>query len=177
MAFTEPATVIEGALNQVGLPGERPLLIDVPSTLPSLQMNASQMERVLVNLVENAIKYSPSGTPIGISARVTRDGELQLSVEDDGPGVPAADRERIFEPFFRNQMATESNVPGYGLGLAICRSIVVAHGGRIEVNDRQANGACFSVFLPAPVPAGAPAGSGFRNIPHSEIAPFASVPG
>ncbi|TME28142.1 MAG: hypothetical protein E6I75_23995 [Chloroflexi bacterium] len=94
MTFTEPAAVLEGALNRVGLPGKRPLRIDVPSTLPSIRMNASQMERVVVNLVENAIKYSPSGTPIGVSARVTRDGQLQLSVEDEGPGVPAADRER-----------------------------------------------------------------------------------
>jgi two-component system, OmpR family, sensor histidine kinase KdpD len=153
LAFTEPATVIEGALNRVGLAGKRPLRIDVPSTLPSIQMDASQMERVVVNLVENAIKYSPSGTPIGVSARVTRDGELQLSVEDEGPGVRAADRERIFEPFFRNQMARKSNVSGHGLGLAICQSIVLAHGGRIEVSDRPGSGACFSVFLPAPVQA------------------------
>jgi two-component system sensor histidine kinase KdpD len=151
MAFTEPATVIEGALNRIGLPGKRPLRIDVPPTLPSIRMNASQMERVIVNLIENAIKYSPTGTPIGVSARVTNDGELQLSVEDDGPGVPAADRERIFEPFFRNQMARKSSVPGHGLGLAICQSIVLAHGGRIEVTDRPANGACFSVFLPGRV--------------------------
>ena len=154
MTFTEPAAVLEGAFNRVGLPGKRPLRIDVPSTLPSIRMNASQMERVVVNLVENAIKYSPSGTPIGVSARVTRDGELRLSVEDEGPGVPVADRERIFEPFFRNQMARKSNVPGHGLGLAICQSIVLAHGGRIEVNDRPGSGACFSVFLPAPVQAG-----------------------
>ena len=151
MAFTEPATVIEGALNRVGLPGKRPFRIDVPSTLPSIKMNASRMERVVVNLVENAIKYSPSGTPIGVSARVTRDGQLQLSVEDEGPGVPTADRERIFEPFFRNQLARKSHVPGHGLGLAICQSIVLAHGGRIEVTDRPGSGACFIVFLPASV--------------------------
>src|SRR4030088_3505275 len=108
MTFTEPAAVLEGAFNRVGLPGKRPLRIDVPSTLPSIRMNASQMERVVVNLVENAIKYSTSGTPIGISARVTRDGELRLSVEDEGPGVPLANRERIFDPFFRNQMARKS---------------------------------------------------------------------
>jgi signal transduction histidine kinase len=146
--------------------------------LTPMEEAASQMERVVVNLVENAIKYSPSGTPIGVSARVTRGGELQLSVEDEGPGVLAADRERIFEPFFRNQMARKSNVPGHGLGLAICQSIVLAHGGRIEVTDRPGSGACFSVFLPAPVQAGTRSGSGFRNIPLiQKSAPFASVPG
>ncbi|TME28143.1 MAG: hypothetical protein E6I75_24000 [Chloroflexi bacterium] len=60
----------------------------------------------------------------------------------------------IFEPFFRNQMARKSHVPGHGLGLAICQSNVLAHGGRIEVTDRPGSGACFSVFLPAPVQAG-----------------------
>ncbi len=165
MAFTELGRVIEGALNRVGLPGKRPLRIDIPSTLPSIQMNASQIERVVVNLVENAIKYSPPGTPIGVSARVTRAGELQLSFEDEGPGVPAADRERIFEPFFRDQMARKSNVSGHGLGLAICQSIVLAHGGRIDVNDRPGGGACFSVFLPATVPADSRSASGSRNIP------------
>jgi len=174
MTFTEPAAVLEGALNRVGLPGKRRVRIDVPSTLPSIRMNASQMERVVVNLVENAIKYSRSGTPISVSARVTRDGELRLSVEDEGPGVPAADRERIFEPFFRNRMARKSNVPGHGLGLAICQSIVLAHGGRIEVGDRPRSGACFSVFLPAPVQAGTRPAKRLRQPPaQSEIAPSA----
>lgn len=153
LAFIHPATLVEGALQRVRLPRQRPLRIDVPSTVPSVQMNADQMERVVVNLVENAIKYSPPDTPVGISARITRDGVLKLSVEDEGPGVRAADRERIFEPFFRDQAAKRSGVPGHGLGLAICNSIVLAHGGRIDVTDRPGGGACFSVYLPAAVPA------------------------
>ena len=100
-----------------------------------------------MNLVETAIKYSPSDTPIGVSARVTRHAELQLSFEDEGRGATAADRERIFEAFFRNQIARQSNVPG--LGWRFAGHIVLAHGGRIEVTDRPRSGACFSVFPPA----------------------------
>jgi two-component system sensor histidine kinase KdpD len=154
LAFTHPATVVEGALHRIrGVFRERPLRMDVPSTVPSVQMVASQMERVLANLLQNAVKYSPPGTPIGVSARITDDGELELSVEDEGPGIPAEDRECIFEPFFRNRTAQQSGVPGHGLGLAICQSIVLAHGGRMQVTDRPAGGARFSVFLPAQVPA------------------------
>ncbi len=80
------------------------------------------MERVLANLLHNAIKYSPPDTAVGVSARITKDGELELWVEDEGTGVPAEDRERIFEPFFRKRTTEHSNVPGHGLGLAICQS-------------------------------------------------------
>ena len=66
-------------------------------------MDASQMERVLANLLQNLIKYSPVGTPIGVSARIRRRGELEFTIDDQGPGVPVADRARIFEPLFRKQ--------------------------------------------------------------------------
>jgi two-component system, OmpR family, sensor histidine kinase KdpD len=107
------------------------------------------MERVLVNLIHNAIKYSPSGTAIGISARLNDTHELEFAVEDEGPGVPAEDRECIFEPFFRRRAAQQSNVAGHGLGLAICQSIVLAHSGRMHVADRPDGSARFSVLLPA----------------------------
>jgi two-component system sensor histidine kinase KdpD len=148
LAFTHPAAVVEGALRRARLSRERPVRVDVPSTLPSVLIDGRQMERVLVNLLENAVKYSPAGAAIGIVARITRDCELELAVEDEGPGVPAEDRERIFEPFFRNQAARGSDVPGHGLGLAISQSIVLAHGGRMDVCNRPGGGACFSVFLP-----------------------------
>jgi two-component system, OmpR family, sensor histidine kinase KdpD len=154
LTFVHPAAVVDGALHRVrGLIGDRRLRIDVPLNLPSVRIDASQMERVLANLLQNALKYSPPGTPIGVSARTTGDGELELSVEDEGPGIAVEDRERIFEPFFRKQTAQQSSVPGHGLGLAICQSIVLAHGGRMQVTDRPAGGARFSVFLPAQVPA------------------------
>jgi two-component system, OmpR family, sensor histidine kinase KdpD len=150
VAFTHPASVVGGALHRIrGLSGERPLRVDLPSTLPSVQMDANQMERVLANLVQNAIKYSPGGTAISISARITDTGELELSVDDEGPGISAENHDRIFQPFFRMLTAGQSEVLGNGLGLAICQSIVLAHGGRMQVTDRPGGGARFSVFLPA----------------------------
>jgi two-component system sensor histidine kinase KdpD len=155
LVFTHPASVVGGALHRIrGLLGDRPVQREVPSSLPVVRMDADKMERVLANLIHNAIKYSPPGTAIGISARITDDEELEFSVEDEGPGIPAEDRERIFEPFFRNQAAQQSHANGNGLGLAICESIVLAHHGRIQVIDRPGGGARFSVFLSARPPTG-----------------------
>jgi two-component system sensor histidine kinase KdpD len=154
-APSRPAAVVEGALHRVrGLLDGRLLRLDLPQTLPAVRMDASQMERVLGNLIQNAAKYSPPGSAIGISARITDNAELELAVDDEGPGIPVEDRERIFEPFFRERSAVQLTVPGHGLGLAICQSIVLAHGGRIQVSEKVGGGACFSVFLPAPVRAG-----------------------
>jgi two-component system sensor histidine kinase KdpD len=111
-------------------------------------MDSSAMERVLANLLQNAIKYSPPGTPVGISAHLTTNGELEFSVEDAGPGVPVESRQRIFEPYYRNSSNLAFQIPGHGLGLAICQHIVREHGGRIEVTDRPGGGARFSVVLP-----------------------------
>jgi signal transduction histidine kinase len=149
MAFVHPVAVVEGALHRVrGLLQDRPLHIDVPPCLPSVRMHASQMERVLGNLIQNAIKYSPPGRAIGVSARMTNDAELMFSVDDEGPGIPPEDRARIFERFFRNKAALASHVAGHGLGLAICQSIVLAHGGQILVTDAPGGGARFNVYLP-----------------------------
>jgi two-component system sensor histidine kinase KdpD len=146
---TDPAAIVKGALHRTrGLFDGRPLRVTIAQELPSLRADPAELERVLANLLQNAAKYSPAGTPIGISARVTDTDELEFAVEDEGPGVPPEDRERIFEPFFRNQRAAQSSTPGNGLGLAICHSIVLANGGRMAVADRPGGGARFSVFLP-----------------------------
>jgi two-component system, OmpR family, sensor histidine kinase KdpD len=121
LAITKPVSVVQGALHRIGgLLGQRPSQLDVPASLPPLYMDASQMQRPLANLLQNAIKYSPESTAIGISARITDDGELELSVDDEGPGTSAEERERVFDPFFRMRTADQSEVSGHGLGLAIC---------------------------------------------------------
>jgi two-component system sensor histidine kinase KdpD len=151
LPFTPPATVIEGAIHRVRGPlAERVVRRNVPADLPPVRVNITQMERVLANLLQNAIKYTPSDTPIDISARITPEHEMELIVADRGPGVPAADRDEIFQPFFRSH-TPGSAVPGHGLGLAIGQSIVLAHGGRMAVTDRAGGGASFSVFLPLPL--------------------------
>jgi two-component system, OmpR family, sensor histidine kinase KdpD len=106
----------------------------------------SETLRALVNLIDNAVKYSPAGTPIDLSAAL--DGEwLVFSVADRGPGVPRAERERIFEPFYRRSASPD--VGGAGLGLSIARGIAAAQGGGLDLSDRPGGGSVFSLRVPA----------------------------
>src|SRR5262249_30599485 len=102
--------------------------------------------RALVNLLENASKYSPPGTPITIRARRERN-RLRISVLDRGPGVAAEERERIFEPFYRPS-TTAPDVGGTGLGLSIARGLAVAQGGSVELEPRVGGGSVFTLALP-----------------------------
>ncbi len=108
------------------------------------------MERVFINLLENAAKYTPAGTPIEIAGTLAGP-ELRLVVADHGPGLPPGQEEKIFEKFYQGRPGTAR---GAGLGLAICRSIIEAHNGRITAKNRPEGGAEFSFTLP--VPGGAP---------------------
>ncbi|OQS35646.1 sensor histidine kinase [Chromobacterium haemolyticum] len=128
-----------------GLRG-RKLTLELAPDLPVLEYDAVLLERVLVNLLENAGKYTPPGSHITLAAR--REGaEVVVSVSDDGPGLPPNMEERAFDKFSRG--AAESSTPGVGLGLAICRSIVEIHGGRISARNRSPHGAEFRFSLPA----------------------------
>jgi two-component system sensor histidine kinase KdpD len=107
----------------------------------------AQTLRALVNLIENAAKYSPPETPIDLSAR--RDGRwLVFSVADRGPGVPADQRERVFEPFYR-RAEQPPDVGGVGLGLSIARGIAEAQGGSVGLTDREGGGSVFELRVPA----------------------------
>lgn len=125
------------------------LQTSLPADLPLLQLDAVLMERVLVNLLDNAIKYTPEGTTITVTASVA-DGDCVLSVQDAGPGLPVhLSPEQLFEPFTRGQ--AESAVFGMGLGLALAQRIVQAHGGRLRVAAAEPGpGTIFSVHLPVP---------------------------
>jgi two-component system sensor histidine kinase KdpD len=107
------------------------------------------MERVLCNLLENAAKYTPAGSPIEIHAQATP-SELEVTVDDHGPGLPKGREEAIFEKFERGRK--ESATAGVGLGLAICRAIVEAHEGRIVGQTRAGGGARFVLRLPRGAP-------------------------
>ncbi len=122
---------------------ERHIEIRVPADLPEVSMDVIQMDQVLTNLIENAIKFSPPGSPLSVSA-IGGPSSIRVTVSDHGEGVPKEDRERIFEPFERGQ----SDGSGTGLGLAIARAIVLEHGGRIWVNDSPTRGAAFTFELP-----------------------------
>ncbi len=116
----------------------------IPADLPLVPFDAILIEQVLINLLENATKYSPAGSPIEIRARA-REGEVEVEVADRGPGISRQDAERVFDKFYR---VREGEGGGVGLGLTICRGIVSAHGGRIWVEERSGGGSAFRFTLP-----------------------------
>jgi two-component system sensor histidine kinase KdpD len=116
--------------------------VDVPFTLPLADADYTLLDQVLTNLLENAARHSPEGGVIRVRARA-RENWIEVSVADQGPGVLPEDAERIFEPFSRGRGSTSS-----GVGLAICRAIVEAHGGTISVQGGEGGGAQFVFTLP-----------------------------
>lgn len=121
------------------------LRVAVPDPAPVVQVDRERMLSALSNLIDNALKFSPPGRTVWIEAAHTG-REVRLSVADEGPGIDEADREHIFERFYRGHNV---QVPGSGLGLAIVQSVVQAHGGRVEVSNRPGGGAQFHIILPA----------------------------
>ena len=123
--------------------------IDCPETLPLVMVDPRRMTEVLVNLIDNAAKYSPPGSTIAVSARM--DGQvLRISVEDHGPGVAPEDVERIFDKFYRGaQSGHQQAKEGTGMGLAIARGLVEAHEGSIWVESTAGKGATFVFTVPA----------------------------
>jgi two-component system sensor histidine kinase KdpD len=129
---------------------ERPVDVALPAGLPSVNVDAPLVTRVLVNLLENAIVHTPPGTRITVSAGI--EGETVCVVIDDtGPGLPPGEPERLFAKFQRGRDDVDTG--GAGLGLAICRAIVNAHGGHISAMQRPGGGARFMFTLPSMAPA------------------------
>jgi two-component system sensor histidine kinase KdpD len=127
-----------------------PVQVNLPPDLPLVPLDAVLIEQVFINLLENAVKYTPPGTPIEISATAV-EGAVRVDVADRGPGLPPGEEGRIFEKFYRAPGTTATS--GVGLGLTICRGIITAHGGRIWAENRPGGGAVFHFTLPL---AGAP---------------------
>jgi two-component system sensor histidine kinase KdpD len=136
--------VIGAALNRLEarLSG-RDVRVDLPRGLPLVPFDAVLMEQVFVNLLENAVKYGAGTIEIGVKPM---QNEVLVEVADRGPGIPPGEERRVFEKFHR---AIHEGTPGgVGLGLAICRAIVAAHGGRIWAQNREGGGASFRFVLP-----------------------------
>ena len=141
---------VVGSALQMLEPGlSAPINLSLPEPLTLIHVDGPLFERVLINLLENAVKYAGPQAQIGIDASV--DGEhLLLDVWDNGPGIPSGMEQRVFDKFSRGNK--ESSVPGVGLGLAICQAIVDVHGGTISAHNRAQGGACFRVTLPQEIP-------------------------
>ncbi|HNH52199.1 MAG TPA: ATP-binding protein, partial [Nitrosomonas sp.] len=128
------------------------LITSIPANLPLCECDPILIQRVIVNLLDNAAKYTPTGSTISVSASAGNN-EMTIMIEDNGPGLPLRQEDKIFEKFARGE--TESNKPGVGLGLALCKTIIEAHGGKISAENRVDGGARFIVTLPlgiAPIP-------------------------
>jgi two-component system sensor histidine kinase KdpD len=150
---------LAAVLDRLDLSGQtqgRVITLDVPVDLPLVPIDHEQIEQVLTNLIENALKYSPKETPIEIQVRVVGNPyRLEVRVVDHGVGIPVNERQAIFDKFYRVQQVRLPWDPkrppvGTGLGLAICANIVRAHGGRIWVENTPGDGATFIFTLPIP---------------------------
>ena len=162
-----PEEVVGAALSLLqGRLEDRDLKVTVPPDLPFVSCDAVLVEQVLVNLLENALKYSPAGATIEVSAQ-DEEGAVVVTIADRGPGIPPGEEGRIFEKFHR--VGRDPSVGGVGLGLAICRAIVAAHGGRIWAENREGGGAAFHFSLPrVEAPRGDPGGRGHAMTPGLE---------
>jgi len=146
--FPRPAgldEVVARALDAVE-PGGRDIRIDVPDTLPAISADPAILERVVVNLVQNALRYSPPGQPPLLSASALGSW-VELRVVDRGPGIPEGDKERMFVPFQR--LGDTDNTTGVGLGLALSRGLTEAMGGTLAAEDTPGGGLTMVVTLPA----------------------------
>ena len=119
---------------------------DIPQDLPFAYADADKVQRVLTNLIDNAIKYTPVNGQIGITALHRTTEKIQVSIRDTGPGIPKANQKNIFEENFR--LKRDQTEDGYGLGLSLCQRIIRAHYGQIWVDAIQGEGSCFHFTLP-----------------------------
>lgn len=146
--WCEMGEIVGSALRQTEKALSRHRLnIRLPADLPGVRVDPVLIEHVLINLLDNAAKYSPTDTVIEVTARIEAQNVL-VAVTDDGSGIPESDREAVFDQFYRIRVA-DRQVAGTGLGLSICRGLVEAHGGKIAITSgRGGRGTCVTVTLP-----------------------------
>jgi two-component system phosphate regulon sensor histidine kinase PhoR len=144
-----PADLLSMAVERMKPRAERQgvtLTLDVPPDLPSVSADRNLLERAVVNLIDNAIKFTPRGGTIDVAARSVN-GLLNVEVRDDGEGIDPADLPRIFERFYKADRARRAG--GTGLGLAIVKHTIEAHGGSVGVDSKPGSGATFLFSIPA----------------------------
>jgi hypothetical protein len=152
LCLVDLTQVVEAALSVLAPSvGRRDLELTValPSAPVRVTGDRDMLERVVINLTENAVKFTPDGGRVSVSLAATPGGAV-LEVADTGIGVPAHEQQRLFDRFFRSSLAEHRAIPGTGLGLSIAQTIVEQHGGTLEVSSEAGNGATFRVRLPTP---------------------------
>jgi len=117
--------------------------------MPKLFVDEARIKQVLVNLLDNAVKFTPSGGVVKVTARMCDEGKIRLAISDTGVGIPELVKDRIFEPFNRGQDPLLQSAEGVGLGVAIARSLVELHDGEIYVESELNVGTTFEVTFPA----------------------------
>jgi signal transduction histidine kinase len=148
LGAVDAAAAIRAAVAQADPRGSgEAVQVDVPPRLPPVKADADRLEDVLANLIGNARKFSPAGTPVIIRA-LEHEGEVRIAVADRGPGIPLSEQGRIFERFYQVHRGADRQVGGSGLGLYIARGYVTAMGGRIWVESTPGHGSTFVVSLP-----------------------------
>jgi signal transduction histidine kinase len=148
---TDLAALVRAAVARAGEHADAAhrLTLDIPNRLDPALADEARIDQVLTNLLDNAVKYSPAGGEVAVTVRAAQ-GRVTVSVRDDGIGLPAGAAETIFEPFGRAANAAASHLPGMGLGLNICRTIVERHGGAIWAESAgEGQGTTVSFWLPA----------------------------
>ena len=145
-AWIPAEAVVGSALARISsILGNRQVKVELPSNLPPMLIDAMLIEQVLINVLENAHKYSPQDLPIEVKGWAT-DRAVTLAIADHGPGIPEGQEERIFEKLVRGPQGQTR--AGAGLGLAICKGIVEAHGGWIQAGTRPSGGAQILLSIP-----------------------------
>ena len=151
MLRAEPLDIAQVVLKEVarnsGKSDSHRLVADVGPGLPPVNADRTRIEHVLDNLIDNAIKYSPQGGEVRVSAK-RQDGDIVVSVHDQGIGIGLEDQAKLFDAFQILDVASRVGIQGTGLGLVVCRRLVEAHGGRIWVESQTGKGSVFSFTLP-----------------------------
>jgi two-component system phosphate regulon sensor histidine kinase PhoR len=143
--------VVASVLAIIGPRAERSrvrLGTDTPADLPAVSADRDRLSQILINLVDNAVKYTPEGGSVTVTTRVVADGMVEIAVADTGIGIPPADLPRITERFYRVDKARSRELGGTGLGLAIVKHLVMAHGGELQIQSVQGQGSTVRFTLP-----------------------------
>ena len=148
LATTDLAKLLLNVLSDMDVPAHRPIHVETSSVLA--EVDGPKVERIVENLIINAIRYTPQGTRIEVRAQPA-EGGFVLSVDDEGPGVPDGEKDSIFEAF-QTGSTSRPHSPGTGIGLSLVARFADLHGGRCWVSDRPGGGSSFAVFLPSGKP-------------------------